>query len=139
MGSSCYSFVYPQEYVNAMHISQLEAWNCLIAARHFLREVHDECIEIRCDNDPALSSLASGRGRDPMLLAICRAFWYFGAVRNIRFLFSYVPGELMTVADALSRRHLSNANAARADEIIEAHGLISSPIDIQVCDIQNYF
>lgn len=103
MGTACYSYTYPPDIASEMHISQLEAWNCLIAARHFASKIRDECIQILCDNERAVCSLSSGRGRDTVLLAICRAFWYFAAARNIKFIFSHVPGTQMSAADALGR------------------------------------
>lgn len=139
MGPACYSYVYPAEMAADMHISQLEAWNCLIAVRHFLSDVRDECVEILCDNHPAICSLNSGRGRDPVLLAICRAFWFFGAARNIKFVFSHVPGVHMTIADALSRCHLSPGDAARAEHIIRSNALKCTEVDPAICDFSSYF
>lgn len=40
MNDQCYSIEYPARVARAMHITQLEAYNCLVAARVFLWEDH---------------------------------------------------------------------------------------------------
>lgn len=139
MGEVCYSYVYPPEIATEMHISQLEALNCLIAARHFANDIRDECIQILCDNEPAVCSLSSGKGRDTTLLAICRAFWYFAAARNIKFIFSHIPESEMDTADALSRAHLSKGDEEKALRIIREKGLVLSCVNPAECDIHSYF
>lgn len=123
LGTYCYAVKYPREIASSMHISQMEALNCLISARVLLRGWKDVCIELICDNQGATSCLASGKGRDPIILAISRAFWFISAKYNIRFWFSHMPGEMMTVADPLSRMFLSDADRIKADDVIHQHGL----------------
>lgn len=139
MGSLCYHYLYPPEQAATMHISQLEAWNCLIAARVFLSDAYDECVMICCDNEAAVSSLSSGRARDNVLLAVARAFWFFAARRNLKFIFTHVPGVSMTTADALSRQHISENSAAKAAGIVQEKSLEYVDVSHGLCDISAFF
>lgn len=138
LGSRCYAYKYPDSVASNMHISQLEAYNCLIGARVLLEGYSDTCIEVACDNQAATSSLQSGRGRDPIIMCICRAFWFLSAKHNIRFKFSHVPGELMTVADALSRKFLSRDHHDRADAIAHQYALEFVHVHSSHCDYKTY-
>lgn len=132
-GGRCYHYVYPDE-IQKMHISQLEAYNCLIAARVFLSQSADQCVRIICDNESAISCLSTGRGRDPVIMSVCRAFWFFAARRNIRFIFTHAPGSSMILADALSRRHLSATSQQLADELIVDNDLCCVDVLPHHCD-----
>lgn len=138
LGSRCYAYKYPERIASSMHISQLEAYNCLIGARVLLQGNNNVCIEVACDNQAATSSLQTGRGRDPIITSICRGFWYFSAKNNIRFKFSYVPGELMTVADALSRKFLSDEDCERAESIVHQYRLVYVDVSPSHCDYKTY-
>lgn len=138
MCKECYAIQYPPSVVESLHISQLEAYNCLIAARVFLTNKSDMCVRLLCDNQGAVSCLASGRARDPVLGKISRAFWFFSAKRNIKFKFKHMPGESMGVADALSRAHLSAADAARARQIVGTLGLRYVEVGDHHC-VYDYF
>lgn len=128
MGRRCYAYQYPDEIAMSMHISQLEALNCLIAARTLLSDVNDVSVQIICDNEGAMATLSSGRGRDRIITAVSHAFWFFAAKRNIHFTFKHAPGHSMVVADALSRQHLSDHHAG------EAH-CIAQRLKLQYCDV----
>lgn len=136
MGGLCYAIQYPDEIIEGMHISQLEALNCVIAARTFLSNHRDTCVCITCDNQGAVATLSTGKGRDPVITAISRSFWYISARQNISFVFRHAPGTTMVVADALSRQFLSDADWDNAQRIIEANNLeyIEVPLDACVYD-----
>lgn len=138
LGNLCYAYQYPVSVASRMHISQLEAYNCLIGARVLLEGRTNMCIEIACDNQAATSSLQSGRGRDPIIMSICRGFWFFSAKYNIRFKFSYVPGELMTVADALSRKFIFPEDCLRAEAIVHQYNLVHVDVRPEHCDYKTY-
>lgn len=67
MDSLCYALEYPDDIASSLHITQLEALNCLLAARTFLRHYHDTCVSVVCDSKGAVTALAGGRARDPVL------------------------------------------------------------------------
>lgn len=46
MGELCYAFEYPEAIASTMHISQLEALNCVVAARAFLGNRRNLCAQV---------------------------------------------------------------------------------------------
>lgn len=139
MGTQCYSLVYDDTIIQGLHISQLECYNALIAAHVFLSSFHSVCEEIKCDNSATVCCLATGRGRDYVWMDIARAFWYFAAKRDITFVFTHAPGTSMTIADALSRQHLSPAHAKITRDLVSLHKLCYIHVSPQHCDINDYF
>ena len=116
--SLCYSFKYPEEMSNSHHIRQLEAMNCMAAIRVMINKGHEgRLIEVHCDNSGAVSVYHTGKGRDPVILACARAIWAWAARCDCSLVFKLIPGELMVVADALSRAPLSARDLQKADEI----------------------
>lgn len=138
MQDKCYAFKYPSEIAESMHITQLEAYNCVIAARVFLWDCQNICVKIICDNKGAVSSLSSGRARDPILCTIGRAFWFLSAKRNIKFRFEHMPGDSMCVADALSRKFISRQDELKASKIVESLRLHYLPVEEYHCDYRSY-
>lgn len=139
MGSRCYSFQYSTWIANNLNIAQLEAYNCLVAARVFLDDCTDACVEVKCDNAAAISSLTTGRGRDAHLMRICRAFWYLAASKNIVFVFTHVPGICMQIADALSRKPLSLSQSKKADDLARNYSLSYCDVPQKCRDFKKYF
>lgn len=138
LGGLCYAIRYPSDVAEDMHISQLEALNCVIAAKVFLRSVRDACVCIICDNQGAVATLSSGKGRDPVITAIARMFWYLSARQNIMFKFKHAPGCSMIVADALSRQFLSDIDYELAQGVVESHCLEYVEVPSGVCDYQDF-
>lgn len=138
-GRDCYTYKYPTQSINGWSISELEAYNCLIAARVLLKGVYNRTVMVVCDNNAAIMSLSSGSARNPNILAVCRAFWFMSATYNLRFVFNHAPGSEMTIADTLSRVYLSDHNEKRAQEIITQKNLNCLPVLKCDTDILNYF
>lgn len=108
------------EKTSEFHISILEALNCLAACRAFLTaEKHSTTVLIRCDNVAAMESLSKGAARDRFLAAIARAAWFCLARADVKPVYQYTPGQLMTIPDALSRMCLSAAHYYSACSIID--------------------
>lgn len=139
MGDKCYHIRYPLEIAQKMHISELELLNCLIAARVFLQHEYNTRVRIICDNSAAVACMSTGRGKDPIMMCICRAFWYLFAARNISFQFKHAPGISMTVADALSRQHLSTQDSSRAADVVRENHLKYVEVSLDVLDYKRYF
>lgn len=135
MNELCYTYQYSPDMAGSLHISQLEALNCLIAVRVFLSHHHDECVRIVCDNQGAIASLSSGKGRDSVITSVCRAFWFFAAKRNIHFMFTHAPGESMIVADALSRQYSSEGEYDKARNLAHRLGLKYVNVDHRCTDL----
>lgn len=121
-----------------MHISQLEALICVVAARTFLREHRDLSVCVICDNQ-AVATLSSGKGRDPVITAISRTFWYLSASQNINFTFRHAPGSTMIVADALSRQFLSQADLAITRNIVKEHILEYVDVISNACNFDKFY
>lgn len=135
----CYELVYSPAFAAAHHISTLEAVNCLVAIRTLISaHDRDSTIEIQCDSASAIHALALGRARDPVLLAVCRAVWYFAATMDIRFVYTHVPGVDMTVPDALSRAHLGQDHRRKADRIIHQYNLKKVVVPKYATNYKNY-
>lgn len=124
----CYMYEYPKALAEGLHISQLEALNCLIAVRASLFRQRNKTVLIKCDNLGAVCVFRNSRGRDRIINAIARALWYFGAIRNIDLNFVHVPGAELGQVDALSRAFLSHDDMLRARHIVSSRSL--APIDI---------
>lgn len=117
-----------------MHISQLKALNWIVAARVFISQESNIWVRIVCDNFGAITSLSTGKGRDPVITTICRAFWFFSATWNIKFIFTHAPGHTVEVADALSRQHLSTRDPDIASKIVHDNALSLIHVDPGDCD-----
>lgn len=106
-----------------MHISVLEAVNCLVACRAFFtKEKHSKTILLKCDNVAAMESFARGAARDKFLATISRAMWYCMARADIQPIYQYTPGKLMVIPDALSRIAISStANEAHSIQIVPSN------------------
>ena len=79
-GSECYMHTFTQEYSEAHNINELDALNCVAAVRTFVKQAHKGgTIEVHCDNKAAVDALTSGRARDQVLAACCRAIWFHAA------------------------------------------------------------
>ena len=119
-GTHYYEHVFTGAFTRAHHIAHLEALNCLAAVRLFVdQDAAGGIVEVMCDNKPSTDAFASGRARDEVLAACTRALWFAAAARDVDLVFTHVPGEGMSLPDALSRASLDAAARARADALIE--------------------
>ena len=122
--NSCYAYEYPKSIAASHHITQLEALNVLAAVRTFVtREHQGGTIVVYGDNMASMSSYSSGRARDTVLAACCRAMWYHAADTQTRLVFDHIPGETMVLPDALSRASFDPALARKARHIVASRAL----------------
>lgn len=139
-GLRAYKLVYSPAFGAAHHISTLEAINCLVAMRTLLNSSdRDTTVEVQCDSECAISALAFGRARDPVLLAVCRATWYLSAQMGINLVFTHIPGSQMQIPDALSRAHLGPSHRIRADQIIYENNLTLVPVKKFATNYKNFY
>lgn len=139
-GSRCYTYTYHVGFQDTYHITQLEAMNCLMAARAFVTKHHaGRVIEIHCDNLAAINVFQNSRGRDKVLNAIARALWYFAAKKNIELKFTHIPGAQMVVADALSRAAINKDGRRQAQQIITNNRLKLLKIYPRYHDFNSYY
>ena len=129
-GDNYYSFAYPPDMTRKHHITQLEALNVLAAVRVFVKGSHAAgIIDIMCDNRASISAFSSGRARDPVLAACCRAMWFRAAETQTQLRFSHVPGESMVLPDALSRAHFMPSKAKLANKLVRDMHLRRARVD----------
>lgn len=119
-----YEYVYPAALAQAHHITNLEAINCLIALRTLLHDGDNHStVELRCDSESTINALAFGRARNKVLNAVARAVWYIKTRRDIHIVYTHVPGDRMTLPDALSRAHMSREFRNKANMFINQFSL----------------
>ena len=118
-GARFYSYVYPDSIANYHHITQLEAVNVLAAVRAFVSDAHAAgSVQVFCDNMASVSSYSSGRARDTVLAACCRAMWFHAAATQTTLEFTHMPGESMVLPDALSRAHTNPTYRNKASQLV---------------------
>lgn len=125
-GSVCYSWKYNDPHVSRFTaIHQLEAVNLLVAVKTLgpINAPPGSKILVWTDNMASSFALESGRTRDQVLAACARELWLFVAESNIDIQINHRSGELIPLADALSRRHQDPDKAALADALILRHNL----------------
>ena len=123
-GARFYTYKFPSRMTATHHIAHLEALNCVAAARVFIHKGHaGGTVEILCDNKPSIDAFRSGRARDTVLAACSRALWFKAASTDTTLIFTHVPGEAMTLPDALSRVYHDQEHRDLANELVARLGL----------------
>ena len=134
-----YSIVYTPRITVAHHISQLEVINCLLAFRtlssHYTPGTH---VELICDNMATIMSFSGYRGRDRVINAASRAIWTAAHQRGLLISFTHHPGELMTLADALSRKSLGAEYENIANDIVAKECLIPIEVNYKNIDYSHF-
>ena len=129
-GASFYTFKYPTAMAARHHITQLEAANILAAVRTFVTPSHAAgTVQIYGDNMASMSSYKSGRARDVVLAACCRAMWFHAAETQTTLEFSHMAGESMVLPDALSRASFDPRLKDKATRIVEQRALSEARMD----------
>ena len=106
-----YSVPFSDPMFSEMHISQIEAFNIVLAIKTLLPDdLRSAQVRITTDNSAAMHTLNTGRTRDPRLAACSRELWLVAALRELEIVINHVPGTSLVLADALSRRHKSRAH-----------------------------
>ena len=131
-GSHYYSLCFSDLRFQSMHISQIEAFNIVLAVKTLLpHDMRSTQVIITTDNSAAMHTLNTGRTRDPILAACSRELWLVAALRELEIVVNHAPGTSLVLADALSRRHGSHAHADIATQMIRHLDLMPcSPCDV---------
>ena len=118
-GSECYMHTFAEDVAQNHHINELEAINCVAAVRTFVTAQHaGGTVEVHCDNQSTVDALTSGRAKNQVLAACARAMWYQAACTDTDLTFTHVPGEEMSLPDALSRAESDHRHEERARAFI---------------------
>ena len=122
--TACYDFLFPENYRQQYHISQLEAINAVMAIKSLTPlDFTAGRILVKTDNSGSMYALSTGRTKDPVLAACAREMWLFSALRGIDILITHTPGHLLVLADALSRQSFNPAMHVKARSLVATMGL----------------
>ena len=120
-----YSIPFHESMFADMHISQIEAFNIVLAVKTLMPDdLRAAQIVITTDNSAAMHTLNSGRTHDPILAACSRELWLVAALRELRIVVNHAPGASLVLADALSRRLRSRAHDDIATQMTRHLGLL---------------
>lgn len=122
-----YSWTYSQHHVQKYTaIHQLEAINLLVAYRTLCPPTgtQGQCIVMVTDNISSAYALSTGRTRDSVLAACARELWLEAARADHDIKIIHRHGELIPLADALSRVSSDQAKANLASKLVRSRNLI---------------
>lgn len=72
---------------------------------------------LQCDNQTSVLAITSGRARSPGMQRCLREIWFLSAAWDVEVLATHISGVTNTVADHLSRWHLSCTHQERFSEL----------------------
>lgn len=90
----------------AGHISGLELFVIVVAARTWATVLSHRRVLVSCDNTAAVTAINSGRSKDPFMQRCLRQLWMISALHDFELRASHIPGVHNSLADALSRWHI---------------------------------
>jgi DNA polymerase III delta prime subunit len=96
-------------------IHRKELFALVLSAGVFGHTWSGKRICFQCDNKAAADAVVNGLTRDRSLMPLLRALWRFSLLHNFKFTAQHYPGELNTVADALSRDRIDDFRVLHPD------------------------
>lgn len=124
--SAFYTWKYSPEHINRYPaIHQLEAVNLLVAYRTLCPSAGTAgcCIVMLTDNQASAYALQTGKTKDSILASCSRELWLEAAKADHTITIQHKPGELIPLADALSRVHEDTSKAALAHRLTQTRSL----------------
>lgn len=116
-----YTWEYTHQHVNTFkEIHQLEAVNILISYRTLAHRdsSNSVALTIYTDNMSSSYALMTGRTRDQVLASCARELWHEAAKFGDRLTIEHKPGQLIPLADALSRMARNTEHLAKNNMIL---------------------
>ena len=111
-------------------INTLELLTVMVALKLFGPRLRGQRFVLHCDNANTVHGLNSGRSRSlPMQLSL-REIWFLSATYDFELIAQHIPGDSNTIADHLSRWHLSAYHGeqfARLTDGIDTHQMACPP------------
>lgn len=132
-----YSWVYKENHTETFKaIHQLEAVNILIAYRTLAHLTSKEptAVTIYTDNMSSSCALMTGHTRDTVLASCARELWLEAAKFGDRITIEHKPGQLIPMADALSRMAHDPAKANYVRDYLKNHHLTLVPPATDDCN-----
>ena len=126
--SQYYSLLFSQGKKEGRHISQLEAINIVVALKTLIpKDMTSHRILLTTDNTPSVYALNSGRTRDYILAACSRELWLIAALQHLSIIIEHAPGATLILADALSRRHMSQTHEDTGQRLTRLYYIVYTP------------
>lgn len=134
-----YSVRFPHEWAECHHISRLVALNVIIAIVCLVPNIsHANSLLMRTDNSATAAVLLNGRTQDVVMGACARELANFAIRKQIDIDIVHVPGELLVLADALSRSNHDAKMNNKASEPLTDMRLEKVTVDVRMlnCDFR---
>ena len=127
--NSVYVLHIPRGYKD-YNIAHLEILNVVVALKIWAPCWANKSIQIMCDNMAVVEVLSSGRARDSIMATCARNVWLLAAMFNVNIIVSHIRGRDNSVADLLSRWHLTVHNIQQLHNLVENPVWIDTHIDL---------
>ena len=98
-------------------INTLELLTIMAALKLWATFLRGQRLVLRCDNENNVLALNSGRSRSPGMQRCLREIWFLSAAWDFEVIATHIPGVTNTIADHLSRWHLSPTHQQRFSEL----------------------
>ena len=107
--NSVYALHIPRGFKD-YNIAHLKILNVVVALKIWAPSWANKSIEIMCDNMAVVEVLSSGRARDSIMATCARNVWLLAAMFNVNIIVNHIRGRDNSIADLLSRWHLTVHN-----------------------------
>ena len=90
----------------------------------------NKSIQIMCDNRAVVDVLTCGRARDSIMATCARTVWPLAAMFNVNIIVSHIRGLDNSIADLLSRWHLTEDNVKKLHSSVDNPVWVDTHMDI---------
>ena len=115
---------------NNYNIAHLEIINVVVALKIWGHMWANKSIQIMCDNMAVVEVLTYGRARDSIMATCTRNVWLLAAMFNVNIIVCHIKGMDNSIADLLSRWHLTVDNSKKLNMLLENPLCIDTHIDL---------
>lgn len=98
-------------------INTLELLAIMVALKIWAPLLRGQRLVLQCDNENSVLALTSGRSRAPGMQRCLREIWFLTAAWDLEIVSTHIPGITNSIADHLSRWHLSPTHQQRFSEL----------------------
>ena len=124
-----YALCIPRGY-NNYNIAHLEILNVVVALKIWAPLCANKSIQIMCDNMAVVEVLTCGRARDSIMATCARNVWLLAAMFNVNIIVSHIKGLDNSIADLLSRWHVTVDNCQILHTLVENPVWVDTHIDL---------